>query len=92
MSQLAPGPIAAFFDKSHWEGFEAETMLRSISCPVLLMYGDFEKGSVLTQEQVQHISSAVPDCVSDFVDAGHMLHSAQPVRTAMIIMQFLESL
>jgi pimeloyl-ACP methyl ester carboxylesterase len=91
ISQLDPGPVAAFFDKSHWEGFEAETTLKSISCPVLLIYGDPEKGSILTQEQVEYILSAIPDCVSDSMDVGHVPHD-QPVQNAAILTDFLESL
>jgi pimeloyl-ACP methyl ester carboxylesterase len=94
LSQLDPGAITAVFDGSHWEGFDAETMLKYISCPVLLIYGDPEKewGSELTQEQVEYIVSAIPDCVADFVDAGHGTHMEQPVQTAHIITSFLESL
>ena len=92
VSQLDPGPVAAFFDKSHWEGYEADTMLRSISCPVLLIYGDFEKNGELTQEEAQYIHATIPDCVSDFVDGGHRLHCDQPLQTAMLIMDFLTSL
>jgi pimeloyl-ACP methyl ester carboxylesterase len=95
LSQLDQGTVDTFFDKSHWEGFDAETMLAKISCPTLLIYGDAERemfGSVLNQEQVAFITSAIPDCVSDYVDAGHMTYSEQPIRAASIITSFLESL
>jgi pimeloyl-ACP methyl ester carboxylesterase len=92
LSQLDPGPLVAWFERSHWEGFQAETMLQNISCPVLLIYGDPENRSVLTPEQVELILSAIPDCVANFVDAGHALHMTQPTQTTTIVTQFLDSL
>ena len=91
MSQLDPGPPAAALDRSLWEGVEVETMLQRISCPVLLIYGDPEKGSILTQEQVETIVSTIPDCVSDFMDVGHVPHE-QPMQNAIILTDFLVSL
>jgi pimeloyl-ACP methyl ester carboxylesterase len=92
LSQLDPGPVAAFFDRSHWEGFEAETMLKRISCPVLLIHGNPEKGAILTQEQVELIQSAIRDCVADYVDTWHAPHLDQPNRTIKIVTDFVESL
>jgi pimeloyl-ACP methyl ester carboxylesterase len=92
LSQLDPGTLAAALDKSLYAGFDAERLLKRISCPVLLIYGDPEKGSVLTREQVDVVRSAIPDCVADFVDAGHMPRGTQPMQTVMILINFLESL
>jgi pimeloyl-ACP methyl ester carboxylesterase len=92
LSQLDPGTVAAAIDKSIYEGYETEAMLKRISCPVLLIYGDPAKGSVLTQEQVDVIRTSIPDCVADFVDAGHLPRSDQPMKTMMILINFLESL
>ena len=92
LSQLDPGIVAAAIDKSGYEGFETEALLKRISCPVQLIYGDPDKGSVLTPEQVDVIRSSIPDCVADFVDAGHMPRSQQPMQTVSLLLSFLESL
>ena len=74
------------------EGYEAEALLKRISCPVQLIYGDPHKGSVLKPEQGDVIRSSIPDCVADFVDAGHMPRTQQPMQTAILLLRFLESL
>jgi pimeloyl-ACP methyl ester carboxylesterase len=92
LSQLDPGTVAAAIDNSIYEGYETETLLKRISCPVQLIYGDPDKGSVLTPEQVDVIRSSIPDCVADFVDAGHMPRTQQPMQTVILLLRFLESL
>ena len=91
LSQLDPGTLSAALDKSLYDGFQAEEMLKRIACPALLIYGDPGKGSILTQAHVETIRSAIPDCVADFVDSGHMPRGDQPMQTAMILINFLES-
>jgi pimeloyl-ACP methyl ester carboxylesterase len=95
LSQLDPGPLEAWFDRSIWEGFKPETMLKDISCPTLLIHGnpEIDWASVLTKEQAELIVSAIPDCVSDYWDdAGHGTHFIHSMRFVGVVTQFLESL
>ena len=95
LSQLDPGPLAAWFDRSHWEGFEPETMLKEISCPTLLIHAnpEIDWGSALTKEEAEFTLSAIPDCVSEYWDdVGHITHQNHPVRFMAVAARFLESL
>lgn len=93
LSQLDPGPLEAVLDGSLMEGFEPETMLKNISCPVLYIHGNPEKGGVLTKEQAEFIVSAIPDCVSEYWDdAGHATHANDLMRYVGAVTYFLESL
>jgi pimeloyl-ACP methyl ester carboxylesterase len=92
LSQLDPGTVAVAIGGSGYEGYESEALLKRIACPVQLIYGDPAKGSVLTPEQLEVIRSSIPDCVADFVDAGHTPRAEQPMQTVSLLLRFLESL
>jgi pimeloyl-ACP methyl ester carboxylesterase len=53
--------------------FDVEKTLRSISCAVLLVYGDKERGGVLTVEQAEELKSKIRDCTLYHMPAaGHV--------------------
>ena len=53
--------------------FNADEVLSSIKCPVMLTYGNPEMGGVLTEQQADEIKNKIDDCVKNYVpDAGHV--------------------
>jgi len=75
--------------------FDFETMLRAISCPVLLLQGDPSEGGIMADDDVEYAMSLLPEACHVQIDStGHDLGLAKwevaPLLTA--VMEFLESL
>jgi pimeloyl-ACP methyl ester carboxylesterase len=75
------------------EGYEPETLLPAITCPVLLLQADPREGSALSDADVKLGLELLPSATHLRMDGlGHPLHSARPQRIAQAIGPFLASL
>ena len=56
-------------------GFDIDSALSAIRCPVLLLRGNTALGGMLPGEDAMHMVSQLTDCTRiDFSTAGHLLH------------------
>ncbi len=75
------------------DGYEPETLLPAISCPVLLLQADPMQGNALSDADVTLALNLLPNATVLRLDGlGHPLHGPQPRRIADAIMPFLSSL
>jgi len=78
---------------TYWDSFDLEYLLGQISCPVLLVYGNYQNGGVLTVEQAEDVTSSISNCISQFMDdVGHAPHRDKPDEFFRLVSDFLESI
>jgi pimeloyl-ACP methyl ester carboxylesterase len=98
LSQLDPDVVAAHAEGRQNElmqAFEFESMLRTVSCPVLLLQGDPPHGGLMTDQDVAYAMSLLPEAYHVQIEgAGHDLGMGTcelgPIMRA--VLNFLESL
>jgi len=74
------------------DGYEPETLLPAITCPVLLLQADPMQGSALSDADVTLALNLLPNAtLLRLAGLGHPLHGPQPKRVAGAIMPFLSS-
>jgi pimeloyl-ACP methyl ester carboxylesterase len=77
IDQLDPGVLAYHAmgrGQAYVEGFDMETILRQISCPVLLLRGNPEFGALMSAQAAEHAVSVLSDAVQVVLDkSGHDL-------------------
>jgi pimeloyl-ACP methyl ester carboxylesterase len=98
LSQLDPDVVAAHAEGRQNElmqAFDFESMLRAVSCPVLLLQGDPPHGGLMTYEDVAYAMSLLPEAYHVQIEgAAHDLGMGTcelaPIMRA--VLNFLESL
>ena len=90
LSQLDPAALTQTLEKSLWDTFHYKELSEKIACPVLLVYGDPELGSVTTEEQVQYLKEHIQTIVAEQLKCGHGIQRVMPVETSRHILHFLE--
>ena len=71
-------------------GFDIAVALRSIQCPLLLLSGEWEKGSVMREADVAFVRQLVPQAITETLNAGHQVQDDQPQHVLQAINTFLE--
>jgi pimeloyl-ACP methyl ester carboxylesterase len=93
LSQLDPALISAYLDGRLVEGFDADTVLPRVSCPVLLLQGDPAGGGFMTDQDVAAARRLLPNLEHVCFDgAGHWLHVQDADRVVRELQRFLSSL
>jgi pimeloyl-ACP methyl ester carboxylesterase len=92
LSQLDVALVDSLLDGRVWDGYDADAIAAGIHCPTLVLYGDVDKGGVLTPEDAEWLRATIPHCVVNHLPMGHGPSPAQQPEMAMIICEFLESL
>ena len=92
LHRLDPDMLTAVvdqFDEMH-AGFDLETLLPRLTCPILLLQGDPAAGGMLTDEEVARARELAPtvDHVR-FDGIGHALHMSQPEPVLRVVLDFL---
>ena len=98
VSQLDPDVVALHAEGRRDElmqAFDFDSMLRAVSCPVLLLQGDPSRGGLMTENDVEYAMSLLPEVYHVQVEgAGHDLGmgtcEVAPLMRAAL--NFLESL
>jgi pimeloyl-ACP methyl ester carboxylesterase len=74
------------------EGFDLEGALRRVTCPVLILHGERQLGSIVRQEDAEWAQEnlALVNIVQ-ISGAGHPVHLQQPEVTLQHILEFLRS-
>ena len=75
------------------EGYDLEAGLKTIRCPTLLLYGDFEQGSVVREKDARRFQQLVPQAVvRQIANGDHMLWWGYPEVTRRYIDEFLATI
>ena len=71
----------------------ADSVLRRIRAPTLLVHGNPELGSIVSDDDVQRAAALVADFAAVRIQGvGHGIHRGRPVEFARIVTDFVESL
>jgi len=98
LSQLNPKALLDGLDSSlNKHGLDdslkwnADDVLKQISCPVTLLTGNADIGSVMTTEDSEKAMALLNDCEHIyFADVGHMIHDNKPEAWSEAINRFSE--
>jgi len=98
LEQLDPDVVQLLAEGRKQEfraNFDMDAMVSKVSCPVLLLQGNTSLGGIMTDEDVEHVLSTLPEAYCVKIDhAGHDLGlstwQVAPLLTALT--NFLESL
>ena len=78
--------------RRHAEGYDPETLLPAISCPVLILQADPAAGGALSDEEVEKGLRLLPRATHVRLEGiGHELHGLHAQRVLDAIGPFLES-
>ena len=98
LSQVDPGVLEFHAEGRTQEFFakvDIDALLRMISCPVLLLQGDPSRGGMLSDREVEHVKSTIPDVSSVMIqNEGHALgmYTWNVTPFLRAVSNFLESL
>jgi pimeloyl-ACP methyl ester carboxylesterase len=71
--------VNALLEGRFFEGLDLASLLRQVSCPVRMFYGDVEKGALVRQSDVDFFLSIARNGSAVHVkDTGHYLHAQKP--------------
>lgn len=91
LSRLDPETLSPILAERWLEGWDWEAALRRISCPALLLTGDFNFGGMLPEEVADKAAKAISGCERvEFKGAGHQLHATQLDRVLESAKAFLK--
>jgi pimeloyl-ACP methyl ester carboxylesterase len=87
----APGTIKTMLDNQVLEGFDIKVALNNLTCPTLLLHGEWDKGSVVRDEDAEYVRQQAPNAVTQkILNAGHQIHEDQTETVLQAINTFLE--
>jgi pimeloyl-ACP methyl ester carboxylesterase len=93
VAQADPDTYAMAVDGSALEGWDAETVLRGITCPTLLLQASRELGGLMSDADVTLATRILPHHTHvRFRALGHALFIQQPEPVLRAVTNFLESL
>lgn len=93
LSLLDPDVLTMAIDGRATEGYDSDTVLRQITCPVLLLQGDPALGGALEDRDAEYAVSLLSRCTFVHLPGvGHGIHSWQPEAFRRVVVDFLESL
>ncbi len=80
------------FDRMH-EGYDYEQLFPMISCPVLIIQGSPALGGLLTNEEIEHTLTFIPQArVARMETVGHPLHTQEKEPILLAITSFVDTL
>ena len=83
----------ALLEGRYFEGLKLELLLNQLTCPVLMVYGEVEKGGLVRESDVEFfLASARNGTAVHIRGAGHYLHAEQPARILDLMTQWIGDL
>jgi pimeloyl-ACP methyl ester carboxylesterase len=93
ISGVASGTVRVALDNRQKEGYDLQAGLRSIRCPALLLYGDFEKGSVVREKDAAQFKQLVPQAmIAKIPNGNHMLWWEELEKRRKYVQEFLRTI
>jgi pimeloyl-ACP methyl ester carboxylesterase len=83
IAKVAPGTVQTALQDRLLEGFGMESALRQVACPSLLMYGDWDKGAVVRDADVDLVRNNLPGVQLIHIPNGTHLFLWDATATAM---------
>jgi pimeloyl-ACP methyl ester carboxylesterase len=91
--QLDPHVMKRILEDDWLTGFDVDSIIAAIRCPVLLLRGNTALGGMLPSDDADRLISKLHDCVRiDFAAAGHLLHWQARIDASQQTSVFVESL
>lgn len=91
--QLDPNVMKAILEDDWLAGYDIDSILPAIRCPVLLLRGNTALGGMLPSDDADRLVGKLHDCTRiDFAAAGHLLHWQARVDASQQTSVFIESL
>ena len=92
LSQIDPDVLSAIIENRSIDRYDLEERLKQVQAPTLLLQGNTERGGALSDAEAAWAAVLLPDCVHiSLPNAGHGIHSEQPVQFGHLVTSFLES-
>lgn len=92
---IDPELLDRFLDRTIYADFDprqVDAMLERISCPVLVLHGEFDRGSVLRPKDVERAAGFLKNAeFTRMAGLGHALHSEAPQLFSESVTRFLDS-
>lgn len=92
LQRLDPAVLEPILAGQWLDGFDVDTVFRSIRCPSLLLQADVPAGGMLTDDDARHVESLNDRLVRiPFPGIGHTIHTAATPLLLNTVSAFLES-
>ena len=79
LNQIDQDVLAMFHDGRLVEGYDPDAVLARVTCPVLLLQGNPERGALMTDADVRRTRAHLPQAGHvSFPELGHGLHVEHP--------------
>lgn len=79
ISRVAPGTVAVAMNNTLLSGYDLTEALHRITCPSLLLYGDWEQGAAVRPEDAEYFESNIAlSAAVKIPDVGHLFPIHQP--------------
>ena len=91
--QLDPNVMKTILEEDWLAGYDVDSILSAIRCPVLLLRGNTALGGMLPNDDADRLATLLHDCTRiDFQAAGHLLHWQARIDASQHTSVFVESL
>ena len=93
LQQVDPEFVRVLIEDRYFEDLDAQSILKKVTCPTLLLYGEIERGGVVRESDVEFMLAHIRcGTAIQIKDAGHLLHVDQPARVLELIGEFTNEL
>lgn len=93
LAQMDPDALQQAADGSVWQGYNPESVLDGVQCPVLLLQGDPERHCMMSDTDVKRALSILGNAQHvQLRGQGHSLHLRHPDPVARALNTYLDSL
>lgn len=93
LKRLDPNVLPLIIEERWLEGYDVPRTLKSITCPVLFLQGDFAAGGALPDDYAAELVRDIKDCTHlKMIGVGHGIHGTQPIAMLNLVAPFLASL
>jgi pimeloyl-ACP methyl ester carboxylesterase len=87
-----PEAVKSILEECYFKGLELKESLNRITCPVLLIYGELEKGSLMRESDVEFFLTYTRNVTAvQIKDTGHNLHVEQPAQVLEITNRWIKN-
>jgi pimeloyl-ACP methyl ester carboxylesterase len=93
LREMDPEVLTPLLDGRWLDGYDTDAVFESITCPVLLLRADPDRGGMLHRGEAEGLARSMTDCtLMDLPGVGHLLHWMATETVLRLTVGFLESL
>lgn len=90
LAGVDPEVIKASLDDNYLDGLKWEELLAKVACPILMLYGEFERGGLVRENDVGFFLANTQKGTATLIkDSGHVIHTEQPARVLELMTHWL---